>query len=69
MMNPEPEDQFVGLEYALAKFGVSRRTLYRRIAERKFPQPEKVGHLSKFRKSVIDRLFDNWGQPGGCHTF
>lgn len=64
-MNPEPQDHFVGLNYVLVKFGVSRRTLYRRIEERKFPKPEKVGHLSKFRKSVIDRLYDNWGQSGG----
>ena len=67
-MNLESEDQFVGLEYALKKFGFSRRTLYRHITAKKFPKPEKVGHLSKFRKSVIDRLFERWGQPGASLT-
>jgi len=60
-MNPEPDDKFVGLKYVLEKFEFSRRTLYRHISAKKFPKPEKVGHLSKFRKSVIDALFANWG--------
>lgn len=67
-MSPE-EDQFVGMDYVLRKFGFSRRTLYRHIKAKLFPAPEKVGRLSRYRKSVIDALFANWGQPGFSAAF
>jgi len=65
-MNPGTGDQFVGLSYALEKFGIARRTLYRWIAAQKFPKPEKVSSRSKYRKSLIDKLFNNWGTSGGA---
>ena len=64
-MNADTGDQFVGIPYVLQKFGFARRTLYRWIADDKFPKPEKVGSRSKYKKSLIDKLFNNWGTGGG----
>ena len=63
-MSAALEDQFVGIPYVLQKFGFSRRTLYRWIADHKFPKQEKVGNRSKYRKSLIDKLFNAWGTDG-----
>ena len=64
-MSADNGDQFVGIPYVLQKFGFSVRTLYRWIADQKFPKPEKVGSRSKYKKSQIDKLFDDWGGDGG----
>lgn len=52
-MSHAVEDRFVRIKEVLARTGLSRATLYRRIAENKFPAPRKYGAASVWSDAEI----------------
>lgn len=63
---PEP-DRIIRMKTVLHRTGISRSTLYRKMAEGSFPRSVKLGeHSAGWRESSINRWIANptgWREP------
>lgn len=51
-------DRMVGIKEVAARFDVSERGVWRRVAEGDLPHPVKFGKLSKWFESELDAVFE-----------
>jgi len=54
-----PETGFVRLPQVLSVFPISRSGWYQGVADGKYPQPIKLGHISVWRVEDILKLIDD----------
>ncbi|WP_245654082.1 helix-turn-helix transcriptional regulator [Novosphingobium rosa] len=61
-------DRIIRLKTVLARTGLSRSTIYRKIADGSFPRQIAIGtHSAGWRESAIDRWIENpvgWRESG-----
>lgn len=60
------EIKFITVKQAAEALAVSKRTLYRLIAEGRFPRPIKVGSVSRIRLRDVQEFIDR--QQGRFNT-
>ncbi len=56
---PVPVDRFVDATQVCDRLGISRPTMYRRIADGTIPRPVKLGRLSRWSSSDLDSIIRN----------
>lgn len=50
-------DRYLSFKDVMAIFGISRSTVYRRIADGTLPAPVQIGKLKRFKQSEIEAAF------------
>jgi predicted DNA-binding transcriptional regulator AlpA len=50
-------EKYLSFKDVMAIYGISRSTVYRRIADETLPKPIQIGKLKRFKESEIEAAF------------